>query len=419
MRDDQLTPLEQALARRLAAYSEIDVRPGDPLATARRVMVRPRSVGLAGAWARLHPTLRAAILLGVLAALLVGAMLIGAQLARVPLTALPSASVAPNASSFPAASFQVGGWVADADWIADAHGISGAADPLRLRLSAGADGSAVTVAWGTAETESIPSTVRAGLPNELNLVTTLEGTACAIGAVGRYEVVTGEQVTRLVVISDSCAARSSMLAQPWVRALDSTSAGGVGVLDRFQPGDKVLVRLPAGRYLASVGGDVASLTNAQTDRTLTVIRNPIGLTEPCSSSGGAKRDVPSTVKDFSGYLGTLPGLTVSSEPIVIDGRPGQKLTIPTTQTADCPGGRVAEWTPRNPATNTFWFIRQGDTDRLYLADVVRPCAVGEGSGPTCQDLFLFQWLGAGVADAEEQEIIGSVKFLESLPSAAP
>lgn len=414
MRDDQLTPFEQALAKRLAAYSEIDVHADDPLATARRVMVQPRSVGLARSWARLHPSLQAGILLAVLAALLVGGMLVGARLAIAPLTVLPSASVVPDANSF-----RVGGWVADADWIADAHGISGAADPLRLRLSAATDGSAVTVAWGTAESESILSTVRAGPPNELGLITTVEGTGCAIGDVGRYEVVIGEQVTNLVLISDACAFRRSMLAQPWVRTLDSTSEGGTGLLDLFQPGNKVLVRLPTGHFLASVGGDVASLTDAQADRTLNVIRNPIGLTEPCSSSGGAKRDVPSTAADFSAYLATLPGLTVKSEPIVIDGRPGQKLTIPTTQTADCPGGRVAEFTPRNPATNTFWFIRQGDTDRIYLVDVERPCAVGEGSGPTCRDLILIQWLGAGVTDAEELEIVGSMQFLQALPSATP
>lgn len=415
MRDDQLTPFEQALARRLAAYGEIDVHPRDPLETARRVMARPRSVGLAGAWARLHPTLRVAITLAVLAALLVGAMLVGAQLARLPLTALPSASVPPASVAPSATPFQVGGWVADAEWIADAHGIGGAADPLRLRLSLAPGGSSITVAWGTAETESIVSAVRAGPSNELDLVTAEGGGPCGIGDTGQYQVVPGEQVTTLVLIGDACAARRSMLAQPWVRALDTTSEGGVGVLDLFQPGDKVLVRLPAAHYIASVGGDVASLIDAQADRTLVVVRNPIGLTEPCSSSGGAKRDVPSTVKDFSTYLGTLPGLTVNSEPIVIDGRPGAKLTIPTKQTADCPGGRVAEVTPRNPATNTFWFVRQGDTDRIYLADVDRPCAVGEGSGPTCQDLFLLQWLGAGVTDAEEQGIIGSVKFLESLP----
>jgi hypothetical protein len=410
MRDDQLTPLEQALARQLAAYSEIDVRPPDPLETARRVMVQPRGVGPAGAWARLHPTFRAAILLAVLAALLVGAMLVGAQLAKVPLTALPSSSVVPNATAF-----QVGAWVADADWIADAHGISGAADPLRLRLSTARDGAAVSVAWGTSETESISSSVSPSPPNELALVTNAGDTGCTVGDAGRYQVVNGEQVTRLVAITEDCGARRLMLDQPWVRALDSTSEGGTGVLDLFQPGDKVLVRLPAGHYLASVGGDVASLTDAQADRTLIVIRNPIGLTEPCSSSGGAKRDVPSTPADLTTYLGTLPGFTVNSEPFVIDGRAGHRLTIPTKQTGDCPSFRVAEVTPRNPATNTFWFITQGDTDRMYLVDVDRPCAVGEGTGPTCSDLFLIQWLGAGVNDAEEEQVLGSLKFLESLP----
>jgi hypothetical protein len=414
MRDDQLTPFEEAMARRLAAYGEIDVRPRDPIETARRVMARPRPVGIAGAWARLHPTLRAAVVLALLGAMLVSAVLVGAQLARVPLTALPSLSAAPDGTPF-----QLGAWVAEADWITDAHGIPGTADPLRLRLSSSADGSTITLAWGTAENESIPSTVRPGGPGELDLETTQAGTSCAVGAVGRYQVVVGEPVVTLVAISDACAARRTMLAQPWVRAFDGTNEGGAGVLDLFQPGDKVLVQLPRGHYLASVGPDAASLTDADADRTLLVVRNPIGLSEPCSSSGGAKRDVPSTMVDLSAFLGTLPGLTVNTAAMTIDARPAMKLTIPTTPTADCPGGRVAEWTPRNPATNTFWFITQGDTDRLYLTEVERPCAVGEGTGPTCRDLFLIQWLGAGVTDAEEQAITASIRFLEALPTTQP
>jgi hypothetical protein len=414
MRDDQLTPFEEALARRLAAYGEIDVRPHDPVDTARTVMARPRPLGFAGAWARLHPTLRAAVMLAVLAALLVGAMLVGAELARVPLTALPSTSIAPDATPF-----ELGAWVAEADWITDAHGIPGTADPLRLRLSASGDGSTITLAWGTAENESIPSTIRASTPGELDLETTRAGTSCAVGDVGRYQVIVGDPVVTLAAISDGCAARRTLLAQSWVRAFDATNEGGAGVLDRFQPGDKVLVQLPRGHYLASVGADAATLSDGQSDRTLIVVRNPIGLSEPCSSSGGAKRDVPSTMVDLSAYLGTLPGLTVNAAAMTIDGRPAMKLTIPTTATTDCPGGRVAEWTPRNPATNTFWFINQGDTDRIYLTEVDRPCAIGEGSGPTCRDLFLIQWLGAGVTDAEEQAITASIRFLETLPTAKP
>lgn len=414
MRDDQLTPPEQALARRLAAYSEIDVHAPDPLATARRVMSRQRSVGIAAAWARLNPAARATIVLALLATVALGAVLVGAQLLRTPLTAVPSASVDPAPTTF-----EVGAWVATADWITDAHGVPGAADPLRLRLSLAADGVTVTVRWGTSATEAIPSTVQAGPPNELDVITALEGTACALGSVGRYDVVSREPVTTLVAITDDCSARRNMLSQAWVRALDATNDGLDGVIDLFQPGDKVLVRLPTGHYLGSVSPDAASLTDDAADRTLIVIRNPIGLSEPCSSSGGAKVDVPSTTTDFIAHLANLPGFTVNAEPIRIGGQPGQKLTIPTKPTSDCQSGRVAEWTPRNPATNTFWFITQGDTDRLYVVDVDRPCAVGEGTGQTCHDLFLIQWLGAGVTDAEELKILNSVKFLEALPSAQP
>jgi hypothetical protein len=253
--------------------------------------------------------------------------------------------------------------------------------------------------------------------DQLVLTTSEAGGACGVGDVGQYQVVPGAEVVNLVAIREDCGARRQFLVEPWVRALDAANAGGRGVIDRFVPGDKVLVTLPDGRYLASVSADAASLTDEQADRTLLVVRDPIGLAEPCSSSGGAKVDVESTSAAFSAYLDTLPGLTVQSEAITIDGRPASKLTIPTTVTGDCPGGRVAEWTPRNAATNTFWFIRQGDMDRLYLVDVDRPCAVGEAAPTGCRDLFLVQWLGAGVTDAEEQSILDTIAFREDLPAS--
>lgn len=417
MRDDQLTPFEEELARRLSAHNAIDVRTTDSLATARRVMARPRGSGLAAAWMQLRPPVRAALVLAMLAALVVGGVLIGAQLARPPLTSLPSASTQPPPSAAAPTGQPLTGWLTDAAWITDAHGISGAADPLRLRLSTATDGRTVTVAWGTAETERVAGTATIGPGGELDLVTTEDGGGCGIGEAGQYRVIEGEELVNLAVIREDCGARRQFFAQPWVRDLTGTSAGGRGVLDLFVPGEKVLVTLPAAHYLASVSGDAASLTDTAADRTLIVIRNPIGLSDPCSSSGGAKRDVPSTSADFSAYLDTLPGLTVQSVPISIDGKPGLKLTIPTVGTADCPSGRVAEWTPRNAATNTFWFIRQGDTDRLYLVDDDRACAVGEPATTGCHDLFLIQWLGAGVTNAEEQSILDTIVFTPELPTA--
>lgn len=410
MHDDNLTPLERTFARRLVDYTDIDIAAPveDSLSTARRVMATPRRVGLAAAWASLRPSVRAAIMVAILGAALVSAALIGAELSERSLTALPSASgPLPTTPSMP-------DWAAEVAWIADAHGIPGAADPLRLRLSAEA-GASLVVAWGTAETEAVASTVSSGPQGELSLVTPQAGGACDVGSAGRYQVVEDETLLRLVAIRDDCPTRQMFLARAWVRALDGTSHGGRGVIDRFQPGNWVFVSLPPGRYLASVGADAASLTDQGTDRTLIVVRNPIGLADPCSTNGGTKLDVPSTTADFSAYLATLPGFTLQSTPITIDRRPGLRLTIPTTPTAGCASGRVAEWTPRNAATNTFWFITQGDTDRLYLTDVDRQCAVGESTATVCRDLFLIQWLGEGITDVEEQAIIDSVAFQESLP----
>ena len=101
---------------------------------------------------------------------------------------------------------------------------------------------------------------------------------------------------------------------------------------------------------------------------------------------------------------TLPGFTVQSSNLEIDGKPAVLLTIPSTATDTCPNHKVMEWTAGATGASGGWLLRQGDTDVVYLVEV-------DG------DLVLMQWLGAGVTRAEEQGLLSSVHFTATVPVA--
>jgi hypothetical protein len=101
---------------------------------------------------------------------------------------------------------------------------------------------------------------------------------------------------------------------------------------------------------------------------------------------------------------TLPGFSVQSSDLEIDGKPAVLLTIPSAQTDNCPSHRVNEWTTPGSAAGGGWLLRQGDTDKLYLVEV-------DGS------LVLLQWLGGAVTRADEQAILSSVHFTNTVPVA--
>jgi peroxiredoxin len=101
---------------------------------------------------------------------------------------------------------------------------------------------------------------------------------------------------------------------------------------------------------------------------------------------------------------TLPGFTVQSSDVQIDGKPAVLLTIPSAQTDDCASHRVREWTTAGSDVGGGWLLRQGDTDKLYLVEV-------DGG------LVLLQWLGAGVTSAEELGLLSTVHFTDTVPVA--
>jgi hypothetical protein len=311
----------------------------------------------------------------------------------------PKTTASPTASAFPTALRS--GWIADVGQIP----ALGNTDPRAL-LRVTRDGTTLDVTFPADHTTSqLASQPVAGAADELDLAAIGSGSGCAAGDAGRYHATISSDglFLTLAAVSDACASRGTVLARTWARSLDGPSAGGRGVVAAFDP--SFWITLPAATYTAEIGPDAAALTSATPDRTLFAVKNPAGYADPCSNSGGAKIQVPHTIAAFSAYLDSLPGLTVQSESIQIDGRAAAHLTIPVATPASCASGVVNEWTQGDVAASGGWHINNGDTDVVYLVEV--------GS-----DLYLLQWLGSGVLPAEELAVLSTVHFVNGIPTGS-
>lgn len=291
-------------------------------------------------------------------------------------------------------------------WLADAGPIEGlGTTATRLRLVVLGDGTGlhVTIDQGIAPRDALPSKPIGGTAAEIDIASTIDKSGCTGGEVGRYAITVSPDglFLTLTAISEDCGSRFEALSRTWVRAVDGASEGGRGIVAQFDPA--MLITLPAASYVSQPAPDAATITSVSPDRTFIAVKNPAGFAAPCSTDGGTKLPVAHTISAFSTYLDGLPGLAVQSQPLTIDGHPAAHLTIPVAVTADCPGGRVFEWAQGDVASTGGWFIRQGDTDVVYLVQV--------GS-----DLYLLQWLGAGVTPAEELSVLSTVHFLSGLPT---
>ena len=160
--------------------------------------------------------------------------------------------------------------------------------------------------------------------------------------------------------------------------------------------------LPSGAYLGAMQSGGGSIDSSM--RSFIAVKNPVGFAEPCVRGGGAQKPVAHTIAAFSAYLDSLPGFTVQSASLQVGGKPAVHLTIPSSQTSDCPSGRVEEWSYAQSTGS--WHLNQGDTDVVYLVQV--------GS-----DLYLFQWLAdsvPAVTPEEEVSLLSTMSFLTALPT---
>jgi hypothetical protein len=291
-------------------------------------------------------------------------------------------------------------------WLADAGPIASGGAPSLARLVISAAGNRVSVFESGVET--FPSRPMVSPADELDLVSTAPVGGCQIGDVGRYGFAfrsdgtipdSDRTVLGLTLVADSCAARATRLEGTWVHAIDAESKGGRGAAAVFSP--MFLITLPAGSYTADPVANTLTVGSTSLDRTLNAISNPVGWTNPCNG-GGTKRPIDPTIEAFTAYLRTLPGFTVNSTDLTIDGHPAVRLTIPSISTVDCASHRVFEWTDNVPGGIGSWKLNQGETDVLYLVEV-------DGN------LVLLQWLGKGMTTAEEEALFATVHFTDTLP----
>ncbi|MBI3745247.1 MAG: hypothetical protein HY264_01730 [Chloroflexi bacterium] len=359
---------------------------------------------------RRFPRMNRYLIAGVMAALLVAAVfavptflkpISGTGGPRPSPTAEPSPSGTPlvsglgrgmgYATNVPAA-------LTTAAWIADVDTIQGLFHDARIRLEAGAGRQQVAVTYGAGQPAQLSQPVT-GAPESLSVVSLTDGSGCKAGNYGVYGLATSaDGVTlTLTLVADECGPRASLLARTWTRSLDATSNGGRGVIGALDP--PLLVTLPADRYVSGTGNNGAFIEGSR--RTIVAFKDPVGWSEPCTASGGSRLAVAPNTVAFIDYLKTLPGFTVQTAAFAIDGQPGVRVTIPTSKTPACENNRVQEFTTNTPG-DVGSFIRQGDTDVLYLVQV----------GVA---LYLLQWLGDGVTPAEEQAVLSTVHFIGSLP----
>jgi hypothetical protein len=291
-------------------------------------------------------------------------------------------------------------------WIADAtpNAALGQTEPrMELATSPGAERISVIVNGASLKLSSQAVTA----PPEMFGVVGLGGiSGCNVGDFGLYQVRFSDDglTVTLIAAKDACALRSATLARTWTRSFGANNHGSRGVVAAFQP--MLEVTLPDAGFDGDVGNDAATAFSQALDRTLIAVKNPTGWTDPCSATGGGKQALPTTAAGFSAYIGKIPGFTVQSSDLTIDGRAALHLTVPTKPTPGCSpaNGHVIEWSTDNPADSGSWHISQGDTDEIYLVNVGN-------------DVYLLQWLGAGVTHAEEQQVLSTVHFISELPTA--
>jgi hypothetical protein len=306
----------------------------------------------------------------------------------------PTPTVEPSPAAFPES--------LRGAWVADAGALAGASDPgARLRLVVGPGGDRLWMPTDQAGTTALNSDGVGSTADELTVATSFADTGCTVGDQGRYRwalSADGVELT-LTPIDDACAHRSAALARTWFHTFEGLTDGGPGVASAFDPAFRVT--LPTGAFSGSYGADSIDIESSALDRTMFAVKDPMGSTDPCAADGGAKKPIAPGIDAFVAYLRTLPGVTVNTTDITIDGHRAVKITMPVSTTVACPDGKIKEWTTKDPADTGWWLIRPGDTDIIYVVEL-----------PTAT--YLLQWLGGGVTDTEEQQVLSTVHFLDNL-----
>jgi hypothetical protein len=343
------------------------------------------------------------------AAVLVGACAASSvQPSRQPAVGSPSSQIAsPVASAPPSPSSNLAALPEEVwgDWLADVGSIPDLA-PIGPRIQLSMDWQDGLHVWvqtnqGSQVFRSGSATPAAG---EIRLITTEGSRGCRVGDDGRYRAKRSTDGMFLTVtpIVDACVARATMFGRTWVRSLGAVNDGRHGIVNYFSPA--IEITLPSARFAAGGAPEAADI-NSESGFSLTAVKNPSGYTKPCATAGGSRSPIDPTAAAFVAYARHLPGFTVKTNDLTIDGHRATHLSITTKASVDCPNDEVFEFGPNdvNVTDGGYWSLKSGDPDSIWLVDVGK-------------DLYLLQYRGPDVSDTIAERVLSTIHFVDKLPA---
>jgi hypothetical protein len=401
-----MSDLENRLTRELGAYADAAVRPIDANEIAERAAPDRRVIGI-------RTGLRWFAVAAVLIALLVAALLVigsgsrarpFADTTAVPTRGQSGSSITPL----------LGAWIAEKP-ASISFGFSDIT--RRMAMVVDGNGSYTYVRVAGEGRERLPARSTYDDNGQATFETkaasepvTIDGTelrGCAIGEVGTYRTRRSDDGLRLTleVLADACPSRSAVLARTWTRTLGEPNGGGPGVIDAFDP--MYTVELPAGSYSVDrSANDAITVIQTVPEFQFLAWKDPQGFNDPCDPVGKGRYPIARGADAFVAYFRLLAGFTVDSvSELQVDGHRAVRLVVHANVDASCPDGQLWEWQPK-AESNGRWFLRPGDTDKLVIVELA-------------DATVMFEVLGSQQpqeAEAQEAAVIGSIRFLDRLPS---
>ena len=128
-------------------------------------------------------------------------------------------------------------------------------------------------------------------------------------------------------------------------------------------------------------------------------KNPQGWNDPCNLARG-RYPIERGAAAFVAYFRQLQGFTVdSTSETQVDGHRAVRLVLHANPDVACP--QPFQFQPERETSTRTWFLRPGDTDSLVIVELADDTTV------------MFEVLPA--PNGQEDQVIGSIRFLDGLP----
>ena len=239
-------------------------------------------------------------------------------------------------------------------------------------------------------------------PGILRLVSRPSPGGCQDRDVGRYRwSMPADDRLVLELVSDQCAARSTITPGTWVRSGVGATDGGVGIAADFRPFFEFT--LPAGTYRGRGNLHDAISIDGTDGSTFKAWKDVDGFVDACDDSKG-RLDLDPGIDPFLAHLASSRGLAVGgTTETTIDGHRAVKVDLTTKSGLDpagCFDGGVLQWVPHAWDAGEY-HLGIGQRDTVLVTDV---------DGAT----IVFEILdGSG---AVPQAVVDSIRFIDALPS---